>query len=322
MAKLNSQQWSNYWQKGTITTFHRKFENNYDSEIKSHWYKIFKQLKNGSSVVDLATGNGALLYLLDEYAVENECSYNAIGVDFAEINQDIFTLFKLCDVELKAHTMIENTGLPENSINCAISQYGFEYANLAETVLELNKILKSKASLSFIMHTHDSQIIKEGFESLKQIELISGKLKVNKTIEKILPAIEKLKQTGKIKYKLKADKLRDKLNKSMGQVMNFAQTIGDPSYIEYYYKNALSVFKGVIAKKYSLQQKLRIIKSIDKETSNLKQRMEDLTSVAMTEQRNTELIRLLTKAHFKNIVIKPFHYNSINIGQVLTAQRD
>ncbi len=321
MVKLNSKQWTNYWQKGTLTTFHKKFENNYDGEIKKHWNSIFKKLVVGSTVVDLATGNGALLYLLDNFAKKKSISFNGYGIDFAEINKEIMQEFNYCNVELRSLTLIEKTGLPKNSIDCAISQYGFEYANMIDSVKELDRILKPTATISFIMHTNDSQLIKEGFKSLEQIELVTNKLKVNDIIKKILPAIDKLKKTGKVKYKIKADKLRNKLNNAMKEMMTFAQTLNDPGYIQYYYENALSVFKGEIANRYSLQEKLKIIKLIEKETNNLKHRMQDLTTIAMTKEGNERLVTLLKNCQFNKIKIKQFRYDGTNVGQVVTARR-
>ena len=323
MDKLNAKQWSNYWEKGTVTTFHKKFENNYDGEIKAHWNKQFVDLESQSTVIDLATGNGALLVLLDDYLNENKNkNFKAYGVDFAELNTEFVDKIKSLTVVLKDKTLIEDTGIEDSSIDLAMSQYGIEYSDLDKTVCELDRIMKPKSKLNFIMHHSDSQIIKEGFQSLSQIELVNNKLKLNNTIKELLPAIDKLKETGKTKYKTKADRLRNKLNKGIQEMMNFSQTVQDPGYIQYYYENALMVFKGSVAQQYSLIQKLKLIKLVENETKNLKLRMKDLTSVAMTEDKNEKFINLLKNIGFVNINIVPIEYNAIHIGQNIQAQRN
>jgi ubiquinone/menaquinone biosynthesis C-methylase UbiE len=321
MTKLNSEHWSNYWEKGTITTFYKRFLGNYDGEIKEHWDTVFKDISNDSCIVDLCTGNGALLSLLDRYATDNKINFKAYGIDYAKLNPKITDKIKSLNIILKENTGIENTGLKDKSVDLAISQYGIEYANIDDSVKELDRILKADAKISFIMHEESSQIIIDGYQSLKQIELVNDKLRISHIIKEILPTIENLKKTGKLKYKHKADKLRDKLNNSMQIIMQFAESIPDPGYIDFYYKQALSVFKGDIARNYSLQQKLDILSNVKVETANLKLRMQDVTSVAMTDQTNGKLIKALNSIGFDNVEIVPFWYNNAILGQVLKAER-
>jgi ubiquinone/menaquinone biosynthesis C-methylase UbiE len=322
MTKLNSEHWSNYWEKGTITTFYKKFSGNYDGEIKAHWDSVFKDINNDSCIVDLCTGNGALLSLLDNYATDNNISFKAYGIDFAKLNPKITDKIKSLNIVLKENTGIENTGLKDNSVDLAISQYGIEYANIDGTVKELDRILKADAKVSFIMHEEKSQIIVDAYQSLKQIDLVNNELKISTIIKEILPAIEGLKKTGKAKYKNKADKLRGKLNNAIQVIMEFAETIPDPGYIEFFYKQALSVFQGEVARNYSLQQKLDVLSQVKVETANLKLRMDDVTSVAMTEETNEKLIKALKSIGFKNVEITPFWYNNAILGQVLNAERE
>lgn len=322
MDRLDAKHWTNYWQKGTVTTFHKKFENNYDGEIKLHWNEVFGELKEGSCVVDLGTGNGALLSLLDEFLVENTKSVKAYGIDFAELNVEIISKIKSLDIVLKEKTFIEDTGLLEDSIDLVVSQYGVEYSNLDKTVIELDRILKPKSKISFIMHNESSQIIKEGSQTLDQIDLVNSKLKLVTIIREMLPTIEKLKDTGKLKYKTKADRLRNKLNKAMQEVQDFARSVDDPGYIHFFYENALAVFKGVVANEYTLREKLKILSLVEKETRNLKLRMTDLTSVAMTDNKNEKFILQLNSIGFKKIKIESITYNRYNVGQILTAERD
>ena len=46
MDKLHSDHWNNYWEKGTVTSFYKKFAGNYAGAIKTHWNNILKDVKN------------------------------------------------------------------------------------------------------------------------------------------------------------------------------------------------------------------------------------------------------------------------------------
>ncbi len=321
MNRLSSEHWSNYWDKGTVTTFYKKFNNNYDKEIKSHWEKAFSQLPNPAHVVDLATGNGALLSLLNQYAGVNNMPFSAIGIDFAELNPKVTEKVINENVSMVENTLIEDTQLDGSCIDLAISQFGFEYADIPAAVTELDRILKPKASINFIMHAHNSQIINDGHNSLKQIELVNNQLKINKIIRKIVPAIHKLRETGQQRFKLRADHLRDQLNESIAIISKFAESIADPGYIDFYYEHALSLFKGQISQTYTVEQKMQQLDWVESETASLKLRMQDLTSVAMTEQANKNLTDLLEQVGFKDVEIQPFEYNNAIIGQTLLASR-
>lgn len=321
MNRLSSEHWSNYWDKGTVTTFYKKFNDNYDGEIKTHWHTAFAQLPNAANVVDLATGNGALLSLLGAFAQEHELAFEATGIDFAALNPKITEKVINAHIRMIEKTLIEDTKLPESSVDLAVSQFGFEYSDISAAVSELDRILKPKAQINFIMHADNSQIIHDGFNSLKQIELVNQQLKLNDNIRKIIPAIHNLRSTGLQKYKARADRLRDQLNESINTMTEFADAIADPGYIDFYYEHALGLFKGQISQTYTVEQKMQQLDWVEAETASLKLRMEDLTSVAMSEEDNKKLIRSLESVGFKQINIQPFEYNHAIIGQSLTAAR-
>ena len=321
MNRLSSKHWSNYWDKGTVTTFYKKFNDNYDGEIKEHWQEAFSLLPEKACIIDLATGNGALLSLLSQYAENKQLPYEAIGIDFAELNPKITEKVINKHTRMLENTMIEDTGLPAESVDLAISQFGFEYADMALAVKELDRILKPQAQVNFIMHAEHSMIIYDGHNSLRQIELVNKQLKLNDIIRKIIPAIHNLRETGKQKFKARADRLRDQLNESINTMTQFAETIADPSYIDFYYEHALGLFKGQVSQNFSLQQKMDQLDWVEAETVSLKLRMEDLTSVAMSDGSNARITSLLESIGLQNVVIKPFIYNNGIIGQTLKAAR-
>ena len=322
MKTLSADKWSQYWQKGTITTFHKKFENNYDGNIKAHWDQEFTRLKPDSQTIDLATGNGALLGLLNQYAADNNVKLAATGVDFADLHSAFFEDFTDLTLTLKERTAIEDSGLLDDSYDLAISQYGFEYADTIAAVKELSRICKPQCRISFIMHHEHSQIVREGFQSLQQIELVNKHLGLPDLIKNMVEAIDKYQRLKNEKTKRRADKYRDKLNKAISKLREASAQFDDPSYLQFFHDNALAVFNPAMSANMTVKDKIQVVRQVEKETRSLIGRMEDLTSVAMTDEKNSVLIKALKNHEFVNINVEQLQYNGFHIGQLFTADRN
>ena len=71
-TRLDRDEWSRFWERGTVTTFEGHFGDNYDAEIRDFWWTEFARLADGAVIVDLATGNGALALLAARHGREHE----------------------------------------------------------------------------------------------------------------------------------------------------------------------------------------------------------------------------------------------------------
>ena len=130
--RLSAAQWSRFWTKGSITTFIGRFADNYDGKVRDFWLEVFGQLERGARVVDLATGNGGLALLAQQYSRRHDRGFTITAVDYADIDPPRTFAQKpyashLRRIRFLARTPLEATGLPRASIDAAISQFGFEY---------------------------------------------------------------------------------------------------------------------------------------------------------------------------------------------------
>ena len=82
---LNDDEWTQFWRRGSVTTFERSGNPNYDGEIREFWQLQFGALPRGARVVDLATGNGAVALLAAEYSSKNRMQFEINALDKAEI---------------------------------------------------------------------------------------------------------------------------------------------------------------------------------------------------------------------------------------------
>ena len=82
---LNDDEWTQFWRHGSVTTFERSGNPNYEGEIREFWQLQFGALPRGVRVVDLATGNSAVALLAAEYSSKNGMQFEINALDKAEI---------------------------------------------------------------------------------------------------------------------------------------------------------------------------------------------------------------------------------------------
>ena len=321
MQKLNSKQWSNYWNKGTLTTFHKSFQNNYDHEFLTFWQQCFDQIKAGQTVVDLATGNGAVISLLDRHNQKPQLEINAFAVDYSTVNKTFFDQIKHLNCTLLEQTAVESTGLDTGSVDHAYSQYGIEYSDLDQSIQELDRILKKQgAQIHFILHHQSSAVVSDGRSSLAQIEMANVNLDIPDTVKNILPIIDHVKNNpNDAASKSQADLLRDELNYKVNRLIQFANQQTDPGYVNYFLSGISTLFQP---NQGNLEDKLNTLTEIDAETQSLQQRMQDLVSVALSDEAVSALCQQLTQIGFQDPKTSALVYQSQhNMGLCLSAER-
>jgi ubiquinone/menaquinone biosynthesis C-methylase UbiE len=146
-----------------ITSFGAMFQNSYDHDIRDFWHQqLDVDCKN---IVDLACGNGALVWIADEIRNPSGKKRTHItGVDIANIKP-----FKILGKKAKrypmikfiANTSIDDLPFDDGSIDIVISQYGLEYSILDTTIPEIARVLTANGKMCFVMHDEYSAIIQK-----------------------------------------------------------------------------------------------------------------------------------------------------------------
>ena len=163
-----SDHWSNYWQQGHLTSFGGGFKTNYEGELKNFWQRFADNIAEHSNVLDIGTGNGALIELIQE-----NHNFNCVGVDKALIHKDYIN-----SVNGELLTGVSAELLPFEScrFDYAISQFAIEYTNIDKSLEEVMRVLKYKRNFVFICHHPESMIIKSNQEILNISNEIKSKL--------------------------------------------------------------------------------------------------------------------------------------------------
>ncbi len=322
MSKLNSEQWSQFWDKNTLTTFHGHFEGNYDGEIKQFWFELFAQTNPNLKIVDLASGNGALALLIEEFNQLNSRGHKISAVDFADIKVNEATegsesLTKLKNnINFYSNTNIENTGFDDNSFDMAISQFGFEYADHEKAFNEVDRILNDTGRVAFIMHISESVIIKQAFEALEQIR-VCNRTGLIETVGLILARLDKLPKNAKDDV---ADKLKKDINKQLSFLTEQMKKYAEPTHIQFFI-DMLSRFFAQEASLMTLEEKQQTLENLKVEIKKYKERMLDLKSAALDKEGLLKLNRLAESKNYKLRLVQPIYYNKNLFGVTFVADK-
>lgn len=118
--------------------------------LTQHWSTFAATLPPCARVLDLGCGAGAVARELLT-AREN---LHVTGIDFARVPFAISP-----QVELLSDTAMESMPFAEASFGAVVSQFGFEYSDVAESARELARVFAPGARLSLLVHHVGSSIV-------------------------------------------------------------------------------------------------------------------------------------------------------------------
>ncbi len=320
-------QWTRYWQTGTITTFHGRFANNYDGVVRSHWHGIFDRLPPRARIVDLGTGNGAIAILAARYSHRRHRDFDITAVDFADIDPARQLAGKaaaphLTRIRFLGHTRIERTKLPDESLDLAMSQFGFEYAPADEAVAEVDRILKRTDGIfAAMVHHADSAIVRQAKDGLEQVALCeqSG---LQGLIRKLHQRLDWLKRESRdATGDQRAIALRTEINEQLAKLNRESARFGDPGPMTLFIRQSMSTFDPSVVEGWSADRKLTMLQDAAAETQAYRLRMLDLVSCALDDAEVDALVSKLADAGFTVEQSQPFVFEGAHFCHALVASR-
>jgi len=173
--------WSRYWHSAQLAACMGGEDGNYAGVVRAAWEQFFRQADNGSIIVDLATGNGAVALIAAAVSEQDGLELEVHGVDRADLAPEIAAKEQL-DLLGKIHfhpkTSIESMPFSNRSVAMISSQYGIEYSNALAGLKECARILKPNGRLMVITHSKDSSVMKQTNLDLQDSHLLSRKLDI------------------------------------------------------------------------------------------------------------------------------------------------
>ena len=304
---LNDNEWAQFWRHGSVTTFERRGNPNYDGEIREFWELQFATLAAGARIVDLATGNGAVALLGAEYSATHGRNFRVDALDRAPIQpeKDLESAEAagewLGSVRFRGGAPNEETGLASDCADMVTSQYGFEYGDPAASARETMRILKPGGRIALITHHANSVVVKEAREGLEQHRLCLDQEQLLTRARQVVDAMATADSDFEkrlLKHDARAENLRRKLNAAVERVHQQAERFSDPGNGIGFVLNGL---QGVFAPGLQAAQRRATIRQLQEACDAYRRRMEDL--LAATPDAG-EFDRLLAQLRSAGLMVE------------------
>ncbi len=201
-----SEHWTNYWQQGHLTSFGGGFKANYVGELKSFWNKFASKIEKHSTILDIGTGNGALIELL-----QVNHNFNCVGIDNAVIHKGYIESSRGV---LLSGISAEELPFENSHFDYVISQFAIEYTDIENSLKEVYRVLKSKHNFVFVCHHPESSIIKSNEEILEMSIAIKNGLFVH--MDALVMALASNEELIKENFSVIEAFIKDKSNKING----------------------------------------------------------------------------------------------------------
>lgn len=153
--------WDSFWRYDRLSSFlSTPGAANYGPPIADGWRNFFDSLPEGSRILDLCTGNGAIAVI----AVEADKQFTVTGADLADVQPTDFVTrnrAELARIRFLASTAAEALPLPDSSVDAVVSQYGVEYSDLGRAVPEAARVLEPGGRLRFAVHAAEGTVARD-----------------------------------------------------------------------------------------------------------------------------------------------------------------
>lgn len=191
--------WSRLWAAGVLHSCVTGMHGNYDGAILAFWQRQFESLADGACVVDLGTGNGALLLLARDVARARGVSFDLHGVDLADIDpvrhvgDGVRDYSSIC-----FHPRTSADALPfgAGQVSMICAQFGFEYAPRDSTLAEILRVLSANGRIAMILHSDDSVVAQTAPIQREALAFMRDQCPVIERARALVPVLHRAAQAG------------------------------------------------------------------------------------------------------------------------------
>ena len=131
--------WDAYWHENRIYSAGVDADPAISQSLDQQWGMLARVMPEGSRILDLACGNGAVGLAMARANKDGGPSLNITGIDSAAIDPPRFVTDHaelLRTIEFKPMVKMESLPFPDDSFDAVVSQYGLEYGSSREALAE------------------------------------------------------------------------------------------------------------------------------------------------------------------------------------------
>lgn len=190
------------------------------------WQAQFEHLGSEARVLDLGTGNGAVLYQALS-CCPGAKGWQLEGVDIADPNPSWFDASDMPNIRLQGGVEMEHLPFADGSFDLVTSQFGIEYGRFPDVQHEAMRVLVRGGRMGFVVHHAHSvitDVAKE--EAAIQVFLLAQDGLIAATAE-VLPYMAQMR-AGRPLDMGRAQAARARYNAQMTQAQKMIDTLKAP----------------------------------------------------------------------------------------------
>src|SRR5690606_31736861 len=172
---------------------------NYDGAVLEFWQRQFDSLEDGSRLVDVGTGNGALLLLARQRATERGIQLSMHGVDIADIDPAQAVADgpgRFDGIRFHPRTSVCSLPFGDGKVDLVCSQFGFEYAPRAAAVAEIARVAAHRGRVALVVHSSDSIIAQVASPQREGLQFLREQCPVSEEARRLAPVLFQAAQSG------------------------------------------------------------------------------------------------------------------------------
>lgn len=307
-----------------------RFKGNYAGSISQLWQQFFTSLAPHSHVLDLATGNGAVLHFALDTARQQQLPLNLTGVDLAAIQPWAHVdITDIAPANLNFMPQVNITDLPFEAaqFDAVVSQYGAEYAPLPAVITECARVLKPSGQLQWICHSTDSAVYATSCTEIEDADFLLSTADPARHIDALLQLQADTIAASNDQFVIPAGSHqatansdeRRRMDESLQQCMMRLQQHHNSEILQHSLQNLAYIYQH--RSQFPLKDVLNKLAEWQLEVSLYRERLQALVNAAVDEQTVETIKTLCQDNGFESIRMAPVRRaDNVIIGTLIQAQ--
>lgn len=300
MTRSKTWEWDQYWDSARLAARDGESGANYEDAVLDAWRRFFEALGDGITLVDIATGNGAVPVVARQVARENNWQWRILGIDNAAIDPP--ARFEGSDIDISGieflgNTPAESLPLEDATADAVTSQYGVEYTDLSRSIPEIARALREGGRVQFVVHASEGGIVQGAKEEVRHTHWLLRRSQLFPATRDFFAAVRSAEsRPGASDGGLREQALRAKqvFQREFEAVSQYAADCRNPAMFNYVLETLAAMHRQRAS--YALDRMLGKVEAMREAVEAHERRLQANIDAAMDRSELDELTRALGEA--------------------------
>ena len=191
--------WDAYWHDSRLYSAGPDSAADIEAALDAHWSQLAAGLEQGAKVLDLGCGNGAVALVVARVSQEMAKSFAVSGIDAAEIDPPHFVTRHaalLRTIDFRARTRMEELPFDPDTFDAGISQFSFEFSDMAKAASEVARVLKPRGQFVILALPATGKVVEQSKKRVKQSQYVLTQTKLFDVALAVAQALHNVESRG------------------------------------------------------------------------------------------------------------------------------